>query len=110
MQKALAGPDPWTGIIPLLESRKVLDRKFVTGGGWGTWICRRIMRQEVSWVKRRSIPQPKQGNHGKIVRMLEDADTILAVHTYINSIGDSKSSSNCFVLSFIHSTMIKCRA
>jgi len=59
------------------------------------------MRQEVSWVKRRSIPQPKPGNHGKIVSMLEDADTILAVRTYINSIGDSKSSSNCFVLLFI---------
>jgi len=109
-QKAWTGPRLFTGMIPLLDSRKVQARKVVTGGGWGTWICRRIIRQEVSWVRRDSIPQPKQGNYGNIVSMLEDADTIRTVCTYINSIGDSKSSSNCFVLLFIKSTMIKCRA
>lgn len=91
-QKVLKGPDVFTGIVPAIESRKVLAKKVADGGAWGNRICRRIMRQEVSWVKQRTIEQPRQGQHQKILFMLEDADTILAVRTYINSVGDSKFS------------------
>ncbi|KAG0634555.1 hypothetical protein HOY80DRAFT_1059820 [Tuber brumale] len=50
------------------------------------------MRQEVSWVKRRQIEKPKQRNHQRIISMLKDAETILPVHTYINSVGERLTS------------------
>lgn len=88
----MKGADLFTGVVPTMETRKVLARKVADGGGWGSRICRRIMRQEVSWVKRRSIELPKQGQHQKILFMLEDPETVLAVRIYINSVGDSKCS------------------
>ena len=89
-QKVLQGTDLFTGKVHALENRKVLAKKVADGGGWGSRIQERIMRQEVSWVKRRYIEKPKQGQHQKILFMLEDAETMLTVRNYISSVGDSK--------------------
>lgn len=82
----------FTGEVPILEHRKVLVRRVADGGRWGRQIRKRIMWQEVSWVKRRDIEKPKQGQHQKILYMLDDAETMLIVRNYINSVGDSKWS------------------
>ena len=89
-QRALKGPDLFTGEVPVLEFRKVLAQKVADGGGWGKRIRDGILRQEVSWVKRRYIEKPRQGRYQKILFMLDDAETMLMVRNYINSVGDSK--------------------
>jgi len=60
------------------------------GGGWSRRIRERIMQQEVSWVKRRHIAKLKQGQHQRIIFMLDDPETMLMVRNYITSVGDSK--------------------
>ena len=89
-EKALEGPDLFTGRVHVLEFRKVLAKRVADGGGWGKRIRDRILRQEVAWVKQRYIEKPKQGQHQKILFMLDDAETMLVVRNYMNSVGESK--------------------
>ena len=77
-RQVLQGLDLFSGEVAPLVSRKSLARKVTEGGGWGQKVQERIMRHEVLWVTKRRIPEPGQGKH-KIISLLEDADTILAV-------------------------------
>ena len=89
-RKALKGPDLFTGVVLVLELRKVLAKKVADGGGWGKRIRDRILRLEVFWVKKRYIEKRRQGDHKKILFMLDDGETIFIVRNYINSVGGSK--------------------
>jgi len=48
------------------------------------------MSHKVQWIKKQFIPTPGQGRHRKVLSLLEDPDTILAVRKYILHVGDSK--------------------
>lgn len=89
-RQALKGPDPFTGIQTGLIPRKELAQKVAQGGGWGRRVQERIMAHEVLWVKKRVISQPGRGKHKKVLSLLEDPDTVLAVRQYILKVGDSK--------------------
>ena len=89
-RKALSGPDIFTGITTPLIPRMELARTVAAGGGWGSRVQKRIMSHEVLWVKRRYIPEPGQGKHRKVISLLEDPDTMLAVREYILQAGESK--------------------
>jgi len=49
-QRALEGPDLFTGRVHILEFRKMLATMVADGGGWCKRIQDRILRQEVSCV------------------------------------------------------------
>lgn len=56
----------------------------------GKEVQERIMKHERGWIQNRKIPLSRQGKHAKIVSMLEDEGTIMAVHECIASAGQSK--------------------
>jgi len=89
-QRALRGQDLFTGIIPPLQSCKLLAQQVADGRGCGSRVRDRIMSYEVQWIKKQFIPTPGQGRHRKVLSLLEDPDTILAVRQYILHVGDSK--------------------
>jgi len=89
-REALKGPDVFTRVQTLLIPRKKLAEKVAHGGGWGRRVQERIMAHEVLWVTKRIIPQPGRGRHKKVVSLLEDPNTVLAVREYILKAGDSK--------------------
>jgi len=82
--------------------RKELVEQIAKGGGWGRRVQERILKHEVLWVTKRKIPCPAHGRHRKIVSLLEDADTLLAVREYILKAGDSK-----YILSKVEYRIIK---
>ncbi|KAG0639110.1 hypothetical protein HOY80DRAFT_1046121 [Tuber brumale] len=86
--KALEGPNLFSGLTSPIVPRKQLAQKVVEGGGWGRRVRNRILANEVSWVKYRTIPMPGQGKHSKVISLLEDPDTILAVRSYILQVGE----------------------
>jgi len=89
--KALKVPDLFTGVVGSLVSREGLGPKVVLDGGrWGQRTRRRIMRHEVSWVKKCLIPEPNEGRERKVVTLLEDPETILTVRQHILHMGESK--------------------
>jgi len=88
--EALKGPDLFTECARSLVSHKGLAQKVVDGGGWGQRVRRRIMRDEAPWVKKHVIPKSNQGRQRKVVTLLEDPETILAVRQHILQVGESK--------------------
>ena len=88
--KALKGPDLFTEVTRSLVSRKGLAQKVVDGSGWDQRVQKRIMRHEVLWVKKRLIAEPNEGRKRKVVTLLEDPETILAVRQHILQVGESK--------------------
>lgn len=87
---ALKGPDIFTGIEALLISREQIVEQVVRGEGWGRRVQEPILANEVLWVTKRLIPQPGRGRHRKVISLLEDPNTVLAVREYILKVGDSK--------------------
>ena len=101
-KKALKGPDLFTGVqVPLIPKKELVEQ-IAKGGGWGRRVQERILKHEVLWVTKRKIPRPAHGRHRKIVSLLEDADTLLAVREYILKAGDSK-----YILSKVEYRIIK---
>ena len=89
-KEGIKGPDPFTGIQTPLLTRKALVQKIAQGGGWGRRVQERILAHEVMWVKKRIIPEPGRGKYKKVISLLENPETILAVRQYIGKVGDSK--------------------
>jgi len=50
----------------------------------------RILSHEVLWVKKHFIPAPGHGRYRKVISLLEDPDTMLAVCEFILKVGESK--------------------
>ena len=89
-KEGIKGPDPFTGIQTPLLTRKALVQKVAQGGGWGRRVQERILANEVMWVKKRIIPEPGRGGHKKVISLLEDPETILAVRQYIDKVASAK--------------------
>ncbi|KAG0643158.1 hypothetical protein HOY80DRAFT_1034257 [Tuber brumale] len=48
------------------------------------------MSQQVSSVKKQCIPELGQWKHYEVLTLLEDPDTMLAIHYYILKVGEKK--------------------
>ena len=60
-------------------------------GGCGIWVMRRILRQEVEYIRFGKLPAPKQGGHAKVTSWLSDEGTMLAMREYMSVAGEGKS-------------------
>ena len=76
--------------LGLLRSHKALAKQVADGSQSGGRVVRRMMRDEVSWVKYRTIKPIAQGKHKKVASMLDDENTLLAVREYISTSSQSK--------------------
>lgn len=74
-------------------TRKEAAINVAIGFGRGYHVARRILRQEKEWIKSRMIIEGVQGKHAKVVSMLKDEGTGLAVRQYLEEAGESKRSS-----------------
>lgn len=70
------------------ESRKELALLVAKAGGWGNWVMRRILKQEVEYVRSGKLPTPKQGKHVKVASWLTDEGTMLAMREYMSQAGE----------------------
>ena len=57
-------------------------------GGWGTWVIRRILKQEVEFIQFGKLLVPKQGRHPKVTSWLTDEGTMLAMREYMSLVGE----------------------
>jgi len=47
------------------------------------------MQHEVPWIKQKTILRPQCRLHSKIISLLNDAETMLVIHEYIQNAGES---------------------
>jgi len=73
------------------KSRKALALTIAMAGGWGTWVMKRILRQEVEYIRSGKLPVPRQGKHSKIASWLTDEGTMLAMREYMSVAGEGKA-------------------
>jgi len=81
--------EPMESITPQ-RSRKQLAMLVARSGGWGVWVMKRILKQEVDYVRFGRHPAPKQGRHGKVTSWLSDEGTMLTIREYMSVAGEGK--------------------
>jgi len=77
-----------TDPITLRKTRKQLAMLVARSGGWGVWVMKRILKQEVDYVRYGKLPAPKQGKHAKVTSWLSDEGTMLAMREYMSVAGE----------------------
>jgi len=71
-----------TAVIIKIKSREELALLVAKSGGWETWVMRRILKQEVEFIRFGKEPVPIQGRHTKVTSWLTDEGTMLAMREY----------------------------
>ena len=51
---------------------------------------RRILKQEVEFIRFGKLPVPKQGRHAKVTSWLTDEGTMLAMREYMSQAGEGR--------------------
>jgi len=77
-----------TDPITLRKTRKQLAMLVARCGGWGVWVMKRMLKQEVNYVRCGKLPAPKQGRHAKVTSWLSDEGTMLAMREYMSVAGE----------------------
>jgi len=77
-----------TAVITKIKSREELALLVAKSGGWGTWVMRRILKQEVEFIRFGKEPVPMQGRHAKVTSWLTDEGTMLAMREYMSEAGE----------------------
>ena len=81
--------EPMEPITPQ-RSRKQLAMLVARSGGWDVWVMKRILKQEVDYVRFGRLPALKQGRHGKVTSWLSDEGTMLTIQEYMSVAGEGK--------------------
>lgn len=81
-----------TSKITKWKTRQELALLVANAGGWSSSVMKRILQQEVMFIRYGQLPMPKQGRHVKVVSWLTDEGTMLAMREYISSAGEGKCS------------------
>jgi len=76
-----------TEAITQSVSRKELALLVAKSAGWGMWVMRRILKQEVDFIRLGKLPAPRQGRHAKVASWLTDEGTMLAMREYMSVSG-----------------------
>ena len=69
-------------------SRKELVLIVAKSAGWGMWVRRRILKQEVDFIQWGKLPAPRQGSHAKVASWLTDEGTMLTMREYMSVSGE----------------------
>jgi len=77
-----------TAVITKTKSRPELVLFVAKSGAWGTWVMRRISKQQVKFIQIGKEPVPMQGRHAKVTRGLTDEGTMLAMREYMSEAGE----------------------
>jgi len=76
-----------TEAITQSVSRKELALLVAKLAGWGMWVMRGILKQEVDFIRLGKLPAPRQGRHSKVASWLTDEGTMLAMREYMSVSG-----------------------
>ena len=74
--------------ITAYKSRKDMALLVAKSGGWGLWVMKRILMQEVAYIRHGRLPSSKQGKHTKVTSWLTDDGTMVAMQEYMSQAGE----------------------
>lgn len=83
------------------KTRNDMATQVANGGGWGQKVVRRILRHESIWIKKRTVPYPRQGKHANIASWLDDESTLMAVRRHILEVGESRVQNHIRIILII---------
>ena len=69
--------EPTDPITPA-RSRIELALQVAKSAGWSISVAKRILSQEVQYIRHGKIPVPKQGKHSKVASWISDEGTVTA--------------------------------
>jgi len=88
--------DPITPYQPRME----LALQVAKSAGWSKAVAKRILNQEVEYIRHGKISVPQQGKHSKVASWITDEGTELAMKEYMAQAGEGMSIVifNAFIL------------
>lgn len=77
-----------TDPITANRTRMELALQVAKSAGWSKSVAKRILNQEVQYIRHGKIPLPRQGKHSKVASWKTDEGTILAMKEYMAQAGE----------------------